>query len=145
MRKSLELSLCINQIKRIVNVLKKNIIPYTMYTSIVRKGRCRTRRDLRDHRMQARKSAGERSTLDVKPMRKTHKVQNKSNQCLQKMGIGPTQKKIKKKKRFKEASHCAMFLHKDQQKQYFIYFCSTQWFFSRLLNNLDSKDPGVVT
>ena len=43
---------------------------YTVYTPIGGKGKCRTRRDLRDHRMQARKSAGERSTPDLKPVRK---------------------------------------------------------------------------
>ena len=43
---------------------------YTVYTPIGGKGRCRTRRDLQDHSMQARKSAGKISTLDLKPMRK---------------------------------------------------------------------------
>ena len=43
---------------------------YTVYTPIGGKGRCRTRCDLWDHRMQARKSAGERSTPDLKPVRK---------------------------------------------------------------------------
>ena len=43
---------------------------YTVYTLIGGKGRCRTRRDLRDHRTQARKSAGERSTPDLKLVRK---------------------------------------------------------------------------
>ena len=43
---------------------------YTVYTPIGGKGRCRTRHDLRDHRTQARKSAGERSTPDLKPVRK---------------------------------------------------------------------------
>ena len=43
---------------------------YTVYTPIGGKGRYRTRRDLRDQRTQARKSAGERSTLDLKPVRK---------------------------------------------------------------------------
>ena len=45
-------------------------ISYTVYTSIGGKGRCHTRRDLRDHCAQARKSAGERSTPDLKPVRK---------------------------------------------------------------------------
>ena len=43
---------------------------YTVYTSIGGKGRCHTRCDLWDHRTLARKSAGERSTPDLKPMRK---------------------------------------------------------------------------
>ena len=43
---------------------------YTVYTPIGGKGRCRTRRDLWDHCTQARKSAGERSTPDLKPVRK---------------------------------------------------------------------------
>ena len=43
---------------------------YTVYTPIGGKGRCRTRHDLQDHSTQARKSAGEISTLDLKPMRK---------------------------------------------------------------------------
>ena len=47
-----------------------HIHAYTVYTPIGGKGRCRTRRDLQDHSMQARKSAGKISTLDLKPMRK---------------------------------------------------------------------------
>ena len=47
-----------------------HIHAYTVYTPIGGKGRCRTRCDLRDHRTQARKSAGERSTPDLKPVRK---------------------------------------------------------------------------
>ena len=43
---------------------------YTVYTPIGGKGRCHTSCDLQDHRTQARKSAGEISTLDLKPMRK---------------------------------------------------------------------------
>ena len=43
---------------------------YTVYTPIGGKGRCRTRCDLQDHSMQARKSASKLSTLDLKPMRK---------------------------------------------------------------------------
>ena len=43
---------------------------YTVYTPIGGKGRCHTRHDLQDHSMQARKSAGKISTLDLKPMRK---------------------------------------------------------------------------
>ena len=43
---------------------------YTVSTPIGGKGRCHTRRDLQDHSTQARKSAGEISTLDLKPMRK---------------------------------------------------------------------------
>ena len=47
-----------------------HIHAYTVYTPIGGKGRCRTRCDLQDHSMQARKSAGKISTLDLKPMRK---------------------------------------------------------------------------
>ena len=47
-----------------------HIHAYTVYTSIGGKGRCHTGCDLQDHCTQARKSAGERSTLDLKPMRK---------------------------------------------------------------------------
>ena len=43
---------------------------YTVYTPISGKGRCHTRCDLQDHSMQARKSAGKISTLDLKPTRK---------------------------------------------------------------------------
>ena len=41
-----------------------------VYTPIGGKGRCYTRCDLQDHSTQARKSAGEISTLALKPMRK---------------------------------------------------------------------------
>ena len=53
-----------------VTRLPCHIHAYTVYTSIGGKGRCHTRRDLKDHRTQARKSAGERSTPDLKPVRK---------------------------------------------------------------------------
>ena len=43
---------------------------YTVYTHIDGKGRCHTSCDLQDHSMQARKSAGEISTLVLKPVRK---------------------------------------------------------------------------
>ena len=43
---------------------------YSVHLSIGGKGRCRIRHDLQDHHMQGRKCAGERSTLDLKPMRK---------------------------------------------------------------------------
>ena len=46
------------------------IYAYTVYTPIGGKGRCHTSCDLQDHSMQARKSAGEISTLALKPMRK---------------------------------------------------------------------------
>ena len=45
-----------------------HIHAYTVYTPIGGKGRCRTRRDLQDHRKQERVQV--RSTLDLKPMRK---------------------------------------------------------------------------
>ena len=43
---------------------------YTVYTPIGGIGRCRTSCDLQDHSKQARKSAGKRSTLALKAMRK---------------------------------------------------------------------------
>ena len=63
---------------------------YTVYTSVCGKGRCQTRCDLCDHDTQTRKNVGERSIPDLKPMRRTHKVQNRSNQSFHKMGVGPT-------------------------------------------------------
>ena len=47
-----------------------HIQAYTVYTPIGGKGRCCTSSDLQDHSSQARKSAGEIFTLDLKPMRK---------------------------------------------------------------------------
>ena len=43
---------------------------YAVYTPIGGKGRCHTSCDFQDHSIQARKSAGEISTLNLKPMRK---------------------------------------------------------------------------
>ena len=73
---------------------------YTVYTPIGGKGRCRTSCDLQDHSTQARKSAGKISTLNLKPISRTHEVQNRSNQWLHKMDLGPD-KKFKKKKQNK--------------------------------------------
>ena len=85
---------------------------YTVYTPIGGKGRCCTRRDLRDHHTQARKSAGERSTPDLKPVRKdtqSPKQENRSNQWLHKLGLGPT--KFKKKRKKKVFCHILKRLH----------------------------------
>ena len=68
---------------------------YTVYTPIGEKGRCHTRGDLQDHRKQERVQV--RDPLWIwNPWGRTHEVQNRSNQWLHKMGLGPT--KIKKKK-----------------------------------------------
>ena len=67
---------------------------YTVYTPIGGKGRCHTSCDLQDHSTQARKSAGEISTLALKPMRKDPQEQSVAPQ------IGPwSRQKLKKKKR----------------------------------------------
>ena len=70
---------------------------YTVYTPIGGKGRCHTRHDLRDHRTQARKSAGKRSTPDLKPVRKdTQSPKQEQSVAPQ---TGPSSNKIKKKKK----------------------------------------------
>ena len=74
---------------------------YTVFTPIGGKGRCRTRRDLRDHRTQTRKSAGERSTPDLKPVRKgTQSPKQEQSVAPQ---TGPwSNKNLKKKKKKKK-------------------------------------------
>ena len=64
---------------------------YTVYTPIGGKGRCHTRCDLQDHSTQARKSAGEISTLDLKPMRKD------TQSPKQEQSVAPQIKILKKK------------------------------------------------
>ena len=72
---------------------------YTVYNHIGGKGRCRTRHDLRDHRMQARKSAGERSTPDLKPVRKdTQSPKQEQSVALQTVPWSKNNLKKKKKR-----------------------------------------------
>ena len=71
---------------------------YTVYTSIGGKGRCRTRCDLRDHRTQARKSAGERSTPALKPVRKATRSPKQVQSVAPQTGPW-SNKKFKKKKK----------------------------------------------
>ena len=52
-----------------------------------------TRHDLQDHHTQARKCAGKRSTLDLKPMRKDTWSLIRRYQLLHKMGLCPTKNK----------------------------------------------------
>ena len=70
---------------------------YTVYTSIGGKGKCHTRHDLWDHCTQARKSAGERSTLDLKPVRKDTRSPKQEQSVAPQTGPSPN-KKLKKKK-----------------------------------------------
>ena len=67
-----------------------------MYTSIGGKSRYRTSCDLQDHRTQARKSAGEISTLDLKPMRKDTRSP-KQEQSVAPQNGPRSKQKIKKK------------------------------------------------
>ena len=77
-----------------------HIHAYTVYTSIGGKGRSRTRHDLQDHCTQARKSSGERSTLDLKPVRKeTHSPKQEPSVSPQ---TGPWSNKILKKEKRKK-------------------------------------------
>ena len=75
-------------------------MPYTLYTVYIPiggKGRCHTSCDLQDHSMQARKSAGERSTLVLKPMRKdTQSPKQEQSVAPQKEHL--SNKNLKKKK-----------------------------------------------
>ena len=71
---------------------------YTVYTPIGGKSRCRTSCDLQDHSMQARKSAGKRSTLALKPMRKDTQSP-KQEQSVAPQNGHLSNKKLKKKKR----------------------------------------------
>ena len=79
------------------NWLPCRIHAYTVYTPIGGKGRCCTRHDLQDHSMQARKSAGKISTLDLKPMRKDTRSAKQEQSVHHKMDLGPD-KKFKNKK-----------------------------------------------
>ena len=76
---------------------------YTVYTSIGGKGRCRTRCDLQDHCMQARKSAGERSTPDLKPSRNDTRSPKQEQSVAPQ--TGPWSNKILKKK---SGSYCCL-------------------------------------
>ena len=75
-----------------------HIHAYTMYTPIGGKGRCRTRCDLQDHSMRARKSAGKISTLDLKPMRKDTQSPKQEQSVAPQNGPWSRKKKFKKKK-----------------------------------------------
>ena len=81
--------------------LKCHIHAYTVYTPIGGKGRCRTRRDLQDHSMQVRKSAGKISTLDLKPMRKDTRSPKQEQSVAPQNGPWSRQKFFKKKKKKK--------------------------------------------
>ena len=70
---------------------------YTVYTPIGGKGRCCTRRDLQDHSTQTRKSAGEISTLDLKPMRKDTRSPKQEQSVAPQNGPWSRQKNFKKK------------------------------------------------
>ena len=72
---------------------------YTVYTPIGGKGRCHTRYDLQDHSTQARKSAGEISTLDLKPMRKDTQSPKQEQSVAPQNGPWSRQKFKKKKKK----------------------------------------------
>ena len=72
---------------------------YTVYTPIGGKGRCHTRCDLQDHSMQARKSAGKISTLDLKPMRKATRSPKQMQSVAPQNGLWSRQKILKKTKK----------------------------------------------
>ena len=78
-----------------------HIHAYTVYTPIGGKGRCHTSCDLQDHSTQARKSAGEISTLDLKPMRKDTQSPKQEQSMAPQNGPWSKQK-FKKKKRKKK-------------------------------------------
>ena len=75
-----------------------HIHSYTVYTPIGGKGRCHTRCDLQDHSTQARKSAGEISTLDLKPMRKDIRGPKQEQSVAPQNRPWSRQKNFKKKK-----------------------------------------------
>ena len=75
-----------------------HIHAYTVYTSIGGKGRCRTRCDLWDHCTQARKSAGERYTQALKPVRKDTQSPKQEQSVAPQTGPWSNKKKKKKKK-----------------------------------------------
>ena len=75
-----------------------HIHAYTAYTPIGGKGRCHTRCDLHDHSMQARKSAGKISTLDLKPMRKDTRSPKQEQSVAPQNGPWLRQKISKKRK-----------------------------------------------
>ena len=82
---------------------------YTAYTPIGGKGRCRSRCDPQDHSMQARKSAGKISTLDLKPMRNDTRSPKQEQSVVPQNGPMVQTKNLKKKKKKKGVHH--MTLH----------------------------------
>ena len=80
---------------------------YTVYTPIGGKGRCHTRHDLQDHSMQARKSAGKISTLDLKPMRKDTRSPKQEQSVAPQNGPWSRQKFKKKKKKLIQKKKCS--------------------------------------
>ena len=74
---------------------------YTVYTPIGGKGRCHTSCDLQDRSMQTRKSAGEISTLVLKPMRKDTKSKTGVISGSTKWTLVQTKKFKKRKKKLK--------------------------------------------
>ena len=76
---------------------------YTVYTPIGGKGRCHTSCDLQDHSTQARKSAGEISTLDLKPMRKDTRSPKQEQSVAPENGPWSRQKIFKKNYRDKSS------------------------------------------
>ena len=81
---------------------------YTVYTPIGGKGRCHTRHDLQDHSMQARKSAGKISTLDLKPMRKD------TQSPKQEQSVAPQNGPWSRQKNFLKKTKTCTFLPEDQ-------------------------------
>ena len=77
---------------------------YTVYTSIGGKGRGRTRCDLRDHRGQARKSSGERSTQALKPVRKDTQSPKQEQSVAPQTGPWSNKNIFKKEKKKKNMS-----------------------------------------
>ena len=76
---------------------------YAVYTSIGGKGRYHTRCDLQDHCMQARKSSGERSTPDLRPVRKDTQSPKQEQSVTPQLGLGPTN--FFKKNRSEKSKH----------------------------------------
>ena len=81
---------------------------YTVYTSIGGKGRCHTSCDLQDHSTQARKSAGEISTLDLKPMRKDTRSPKQEQAVAPQNGPWSKQKILKKNQKKKKKAKCVV-------------------------------------
>ena len=73
-----------------VALLPCHMHAYIVNTSNGGKGRCHTRGDLWDHYTQARESAGERFTLNLKPMRKDTPSPKQEQSVAPQNGLGPT-------------------------------------------------------